>query len=217
MSLVAFGAMDAIPLDPGDYPGTYKLVGGQASLDLVNTVSWPGRPREHDWFDPVQNVPAWAAAAGILDPRAGRQLTEWVTADPTRSVRELAAARRVRSALAAVLGPYVRGEMPAPSSLDALNRLLVRASARRRLSATPTGPTMTWTFADPRSFEEMLAPAIVNAAEVLTTLDRDRLGSCPGCDWLFHDTTRNGRRVWCDMADCGGRAKARRHYHRQHP
>jgi len=34
--------MEAVPLQAGDYAGTYKLVGGRPSLDLVNTVSWPG-------------------------------------------------------------------------------------------------------------------------------------------------------------------------------
>src|SRR4051794_39882628 len=100
-----FSPMDAVPLDPRTYQGTYKLVGGQSSLDLANTVSWPGRPREHDWLDPVQNVPAWAVAVGILDAESGQRLTRWVTADARRSARELAAARRVRSAVTSVLAP----------------------------------------------------------------------------------------------------------------
>ncbi|TXL61433.1 CGNR zinc finger domain-containing protein [Aeromicrobium terrae] len=37
-----------------------------------------------------------------------------------------------------------------------------------------------------------------------------RLKACPGpdCAWVFHDTTRNRSRRWCDMAACGNRAKA---------
>ena len=33
-----------------------------------------------------------------------------------------------------------------------------------------------------------------------------------GCAWLFIDTSKNRTRRWCDMAICGNRAKARRHY-----
>ena len=32
--------------------------------------------------------------------------------------------------------------------------------------------------------------------------------------WLFLDTSKAGRRRWCDMADCGNAAKSRRHYAR---
>ena len=36
-----------------------------------------------------------------------------------------------------------------------------------------------------------------------------------GCGWVFLDETKNRRRRWCSMKDCGNRAKARRHYARQ--
>jgi predicted RNA-binding Zn ribbon-like protein len=32
---------------------------------------------------------------------------------------------------------------------------------------------------------------------------------------VFLDESRGKRRRWCDMNDCGSRAKARRYYHRQ--
>ena len=36
-----------------------------------------------------------------------------------------------------------------------------------------------------------------------------RVKACPGpdCGWVFHDRSRNGSRRWCDMAECGNRAK----------
>ena len=35
------------------------------------------------------------------------------------------------------------------------------------------------------------------------------------CGWLFLDGSRGKRRRWCDMNDCGSRAKARRYYEKQ--
>ena len=204
--------MEPIPLDPRAYRGTYKLVGGQPSLDLVNTVSWPGRPREHDWFDPVENVVTWAAAAGILESDSAERLRQTLRAHPVAAARQRATVRRVRSVVGRVLSPHVRGERPPPVAVEALNRLLVRAATRRHLDAQ----TLTWSFREPTTLEHVLAPAVLNAADVVTQVDPPRLGHCPGCDWLFHDTTRNGRRTWCDMGDCGSRAKARRHYQRHH-
>jgi predicted RNA-binding Zn ribbon-like protein len=42
---------------------------------------------------------------------------------------------------------------------------------------------------------------------------RDRLRVCGNalCGWVFLDRSRNGSRVWCDMAACGNRAKVARH------
>ena len=31
------------------------------------------------------------------------------------------------------------------------------------------------------------------------------------CGWLFLDLSKNASRRWCNMADCGNRAKARRY------
>ena len=39
-----------------------------------------------------------------------------------------------------------------------------------------------------------------------------RIKICGGCGWLFHDKSKNQSRVWCDMAVCGNRTKARRNY-----
>ena len=47
----------------------------------------------------------------------------------------------------------------------------------------------------------------------LTSGDPDRIKVCDNdrCLWVFYDTSRTGRRRWCDMATCGNRAKAARH------
>lgn len=44
-----------------------------------------------------------------------------------------------------------------------------------------------------------------------------RLKTCPGddCGWAFYDHSRNQTGRWCSMSVCGGRAKARAHYHRR--
>jgi hypothetical protein len=54
------------------------------------------------------------------------------------------------------------------------------------------------------------------AARNLLELDRDRIRACGGQDCVLHfyDTSRAGKRMWCSMAGCGNRAKARRHYER---
>ena len=199
--------MKPVPLDPGDYTGTYKLVGGELSLDFVNTVSWPGEERAHDWFDRGENVTRWAAAVGIIGARARKM----IDARPrVRTVKELSEVRRIRDDLRSVLWPLARGEWPPPSAIDALNRRLAAACSSRYIDRR----TGRWAWKRPASLSDVLAPVVWNAAHVLTELDRERLRYCPACDWLFYDTTRSANRRWCDMLDCGSRDKALRYYHR---
>ena len=45
--------------------------------------------------------------------------------------------------------------------------------------------------------------------------DRTRLRICGHCGWLFIDRSKNRSRIWCDMALCGNRQKAAKHYRRK--
>lgn len=85
----------------------------------------------------------------------------------------------------------------APDALDGIGfRLRVGAAPGLRPEAPGLGPEV--------------------AAAVATALLRasarpawSRLKACPGpgCAWVFRDTTRNGSRRWCQMSECGNRAK----------
>lgn len=53
-----------------------------------------------------------------------------------------------------------------------------------------------------------------SALSLIANPEPDRLKICPNCEWLFLDRSRNRSRTWCDMAVCGNRTKAKRHYRR---
>jgi len=56
----------------------------------------------------------------------------------------------------------------------------------------------------------------IGAVEVLTEIPLDRVKRCDdaACGWLFVDGSHRQNRRWCSTADCGNRARARRHYER---
>jgi predicted RNA-binding Zn ribbon-like protein len=189
--------VDALDLRPDGYGGTYKLIGGRPALDLVNTVSWPDRPRRHDWFSSPVNVERWLRAVGLPARR--------VTAG------DLGAIAGVRAAVTEVIRPLARGAAPRRGAVEALNPLVQAAASRRRIDPA----TLGWTWPRAASATELFDPVLADAADIVTTDWGGRLKHCPSCDWVFLDETRNGRRRWCDMADCGSRAKARDYYHRQ--
>ena len=64
---------------------------------------------------------------------------------------------------------------------------------------------------------EALARVAEALAEALADGDTTRFRICANdaCRWVFEDTSRGGRRRWCDMQSCGNRAKVRRFRSRQ--
>ena len=54
-----------------------------------------------------------------------------------------------------------------------------------------------------------------SALRLIDSMKADAIKICSHCGWLFLDRSKNRSRMWCDMAVCGNRVKARRHYHRQ--
>jgi predicted RNA-binding Zn ribbon-like protein len=53
-----------------------------------------------------------------------------------------------------------------------------------------------------------------SALRILSVDEKHRLKICGNCGWLFIDRSKNRSRAWCDMAVCGNRVKAARHYDR---
>lgn len=62
------------------------------------------------------------------------------------------------------------------------------------------------------AFAGLMIPVVESAAEALVNGELERVRRCADgrCPRVFFDSTRNGRRRWCDMATCGNRAKAAR-------
>ncbi|HEX6929999.1 MAG TPA: ABATE domain-containing protein, partial [Gammaproteobacteria bacterium] len=140
--------MDALDLDPGEYRGTYKLIGGRPALDFVNTESWPGTERGHDWLDSAENLQRWLQAMD-LPAMHGRP--------------DLQVVRDVRAALAAVLRPLAHDGKPARSAMTAFNRYVSGAAARRVVDPD----TFNWTWKQPEQEADMFAPVILDAAELI--------------------------------------------------
>ncbi len=65
---------------------------------------------------------------------------------------------------------------------------------------------------EPVPFEAALA---ISALALMQPQKAARIRICANCCWLFLDESRNRSRIWCDMAVCGNRQKARRHYRRR--
>ncbi len=200
--------MKPIALDPGNYTGTYKLVGEEISFDFINTISWPDSEWRHDWLNVPKNFILWAVAAGVINKRQAKTLA---ARSKTELEKELRHVLTIRSDLAKVLTPLAFNKKPAEGAINKLDKLIHQVNDHHSLDPR----RYNWVWDEPHSFNEVLAPVIWNAGQVLTESDHSRIRHCPSCNWIFFDTTKNRSRRWCDMDDCGSRDKALRYYHRQ--
>jgi predicted RNA-binding Zn ribbon-like protein len=151
------------------------------------------------------------AGGGAGGPRGAAPLARR-RAGSRRGERVLEEAVRFREALFRIFAAVASRRSPPRDDLALLNLVLCRALAHRRVERTEGGFAWGWAEAAD-ALVRMLWPVARSAADLLVSPDVARVKKCAGptCDWLFVDMSRNRSRRWCDMRECGNRAKARRY------
>ena len=170
----------------------HRFSGGALALDVANSVVLRNDPaRRIDRFADAATMDAFPAGAN----RHGGERTVF---GPLEPVEEQARAGLVR--LREAIDRHFRAEALGEGRPALLADLLDAISATLRLSGER-----------PRALDTATAHS---ALMLLSRPEPERLKICPNCNWLFLDRSRNRSRAWCDMAVCGNRVKASRHYRR---
>ena len=207
-----------------------KLIGGRLCLDFVNAVGGrnpvssskkenakAGLIRE-DKLNNYGDLLAWSQHVGLLTEGEMQKLLRESRQRQSEAAAVFARAIELREAIYRLCKAILNKTLPRQSDLALLNQELVIAYGRVRLATGKTN--FAWEWIDATSaLDQMLWRITDSAAEFLTTGDFTRLRECSGedCGWLFEDTSKNRRRQWCDMRDCGNLAKVRRFRTRSHP
>lgn len=190
-------------------PWTFDRTGSHRALDLANTVSGRLTDRPTDHLSEWQRVIDFAEQTGLVPESEVASWRALQGADPVEAETSLAAVRRLRDALYGVFLAVVEDRPPPAESLAMLNRWIGHMAL---------GPDFEWRCVDaPEAHEAVFMPLVREAVALLTSPERHRVKECGAddCAWLFLDTSKNGSRRWCDMKQCGNRAKARR-FHAKH-
>jgi predicted RNA-binding Zn ribbon-like protein len=194
----------------------FEITGGALCLDLANTVDNREAVKPRELLAGFADLVAWGLQAGSVQPAVARALLREARDHPRLAARALERARHMREALFTVFSAVAHGRVPPVPAMERLNVVVPRAFGSRRLDQATGSPAWAWVEHDPPELDRVLWPAVVSAAELLTSTELDRVRECAGerCAWLFLDHSKNKSRRWCDMTVCGNRSKARRHYAR---
>ena len=193
---------------------TLQLVGGEWCLDFANTVGNHKSDQPSDHLADYADLVAWSRHAGVISSRVAEQLLDQATQRPAAAKSVLQRAVALREAIYRIFTAIATGASPKLPDLDSLNGALANAMPHSRVTSTKDG--YRWDWSDEIALDQMLWRIARSAADLLTFGNLDRVSQCGDkeCGWLFVDTSKNHSRRWCDMNDCGNRAKARRHYKR---
>jgi predicted RNA-binding Zn ribbon-like protein len=121
----------------------------------------------------------------------------------------LARLRTVRAALREVYDAAVEGRVSDPGAIAIVNDAL-RARPQPELRSGPSGLHVGHRHPSDAT-GEVLARLAEPFLRAIADETRDRLRICANdrCRWVFRDTSRGGRRRWCDTAEAN-RAKVAR-------
>lgn len=182
----------------------HRFAGGVLALDTANTVVLRGDARGFDRFDEAAEIGRFAEAASIY--RAEELGERRLCVKDPAAIRPLVI--EMREAIDRLFRSLAAKGRPDPGVLP----LFLRACASGLDDHDDVGGDDAFGRAGQAvAFEAALA---VSALSLLSDRQAGRLRICPNCRWLFVDRSRNGSRLWCDMAVCGNRQKAKRHYRR---
>jgi predicted RNA-binding Zn ribbon-like protein len=208
-------ALRTAPVPLSADPGLpFKYVGGDPSVDLVNTVDWTSNGPDFERLTNYERLTHWAEEAGLLSAVDAKRLRQQAAAHPRKAKAAYEAARWLRWVLQRVYEKIAAGEPPGPP-LDDFNALLSEALGHLRIASTGG-----WDWQGRgEDLESLLWPVVWAAASLLTSAEADRLRVCggPDCGWMYVDRSRNGLRRWCQMETCGTREKSRRRQRRADP
>ncbi len=204
--------------EPTRQAGNLNMVGGRLCLDFANTVDGHGSDQPREYLQTYSDLIDWSEHAGILSRSQSKHLQRQAQDQPEEAAAVLEQALALREVIYRIFMAVAQGSHCRTEDLALLNDHLVRVFGN--LQVVREGEVFRWDWRHRDSaLDQMLWPIARSAAELLTSDDLARVKQCAEtverCGWLFVDTSKNHSRRWCDMKDCGNRAKVRQYLERQ--
>lgn len=179
-----------------------RQVSGNLALDFCNTVGEHLATHPDELFLDWECFLRWAAQAGLIG--AGSYVALLGHPQP------IAPIIKIREAIYRIGLAVARKYPIADRDLN----LVSKCAAGAKPPIEAQSGTLHWRPSPSRASQQLSAVLASEALSLFCSPKAARIGVCEGgmCGWLYMDESRGQRRRWCDMNDCGSRAKARRYY-----
>ncbi len=177
-------------------------IGGHLALDFCNTAGEHRAVRPDELLRDWESFVRWATQVGLIGSQSYFELIRHP--EPLDEIILLREAIYRVGLAAAGVGRVSKGDID-----------FVRKSAKAPLPDINFNDNAgQWRPAPPHASEQIRGLLATEALSLFCSPKAARIGVCEGgnCGWLFLDESRGKKRRWCDMNDCGSRAKARRYY-----
>lgn len=191
-----------------------RLDGGMLGFDFVNTVPDRVDGTNRDHLQTFNDLIYWAKKTKILDGASFAVLEKAGLANERKAKEFLSEAKELRDLIYAMFQPLSQHQKIKPADLAAFNKLVLRYFPFLEIGLQKDGFVEQWNFGT-HIFYAITAPILKSAYDLLLSDKLHRVKQCPNCGWLFLDATKNGKRKWCSMQDCGSNVKALEYYYRK--
>lgn len=193
-----------------------KLLGGRLCLDFVNTLDWRGAETPQEFLNTFGDLVIWSRHAGITTKAEARKLSLSAEQPNANAEQVLKRAVKLRETIYRLFSAAIAGYDPVEEDLNFFNKNLSLSMQDSKITRTDDG--YRWDNSGNKTrLDWILNPIIRSTVDILVSDEVKKVKACadPACGWLFIDISRNRSRRWCDMKDCGNRAKASRFYRKK--
>ena len=187
----------------------YAFIGNNLSLDFVNTVGYISSENPIENLNSFSDLIEWSKQGKLISDDEAIVIFTKAKKNILESERVFWRVLRLRKSVYDIFRSVISGEEIFDKDLTVFNRELSLAMSKAEIFCREG--ELIWDWKND-GIERILFLITRVAAQLLTSSDLEKLKCCSGenCGWLFYDTSKNKRRQWCDMRDCGNLAKARR-------
>ena len=191
---------------------TLELVGGAVCLDFANTIN-SRVTTEHDYLTSYYDLVGWANKVGVLSHPQALQLQKRAKQNSEEAEKTVQQALELRELFYRLFSSTANDVEPDKIDLEMFVTAYGDAISRGHLIKKGHHYQTAWKLDE--ICDAVLLPIVHSAFQLLHSEDLDHVKECPGCGWLFLDTSKNQSRRWCSMNTCGARDKMRRYHKRK--
>ena len=187
----------------------YAFIGNNLSLDFVNTVGYISSENPIENLNSFSDLIEWSKQGKLISDDEAIVIFTKAKKNILESEKVFRRVLRLRKSVYDIFRSVISGEEIFDKDLTVFNRELSLAMSKAEIFSREG--ELIWDWKND-GIERILFLITRVAAQLLTSSDLEKLKCCSGenCGWLYYDTSKNKRRQWCDMRDCGNLAKARR-------